>query len=125
MSELVGTHGPFWPLLILMLVGVLPNEVWRIAAALLARRVNEGSDVFVLVRMVSTALVAAVVAKLLVQPPPALSDIPFWGRAGILALASGVFFATGRSMLWAVLGGVCVTVAASLYFGAPLGHPLR
>lgn len=120
MSDLAQMHGVPWPFVILVLAGVLPNEVWRVAAALLARRVDEGSDVFVLVRMVSTALVAAMVAKLLVHPPPALSDIPFWGRAGAPALAVAVFLASGRSMLFAVLAGVLWTIAASVFFETSL-----
>lgn len=110
--------GPHWPLIVLLLVGVLPNEVWRIAAAVLARRVDEGSQVFVMVRLVSTALIAAVVAKLLVQPPPALSLIPAWGRVGAMALAVAVYFLAGRSMVWAVLCGVAGFIAAAAFFGA-------
>lgn len=125
MNDLEHVFGPWWPFVVLMLVGVLPNEIWRMAAALLARRVNERSEFFVLVRMVSTALVAAVVAKLLVQPPPALAAIPLWGRAGAVAIAITVFLLTGRSMLWAVLGGVGVTVLAAFFFSDPLSHTLR
>lgn len=116
MSALAQTLGPHWPLIVLLLVGVLPNEVWRVVAALLARRVDEGSQVFVLVRLVSTALIAAVVAKLMVQPPPALSVIPAWGRAGALVLTVAVFFLAGRSMVWAILCGVAGIIAAAAFF---------
>lgn len=118
MTELAQTFGPYWPLLVLMVAGVLPNEIWRLAAALLAQRINEKSEVFVLIRLVSAALVAAVVAKLLVQPPPALSAIPVFVRLGTLALAVAIFFVAGRSMVWGMLAGVLLTIIAAIYFEA-------
>lgn len=117
MNDLAQIFGPHWPLLMLMLVGVLPNEIWRVAAAVLARRVNESSEVFVLVRLISTALVAAVVAKLLIQPPPALSVISLWGRIGTLALAVAVYFVAGRSMVRAILVGVVLTMIVAYGLG--------
>ncbi|SDX29535.1 AzlD domain-containing protein [Roseicitreum antarcticum] len=118
MTELVQVFGPNWPFLALLLLGFVPNEIWRVAAALLVRRIDEHSKFFVLVRLISTSLVAAVVAKLLLQPPPALALIPVWGRAGALGLAVLVFFIAGRSMLWAICSGVVVTIVAAAGFSA-------
>lgn len=118
MTDLAQIFGPHWPILALLLLGVVPNEIWRVAAALLVRRIDEHSEIFVLVRLISTALIAAVVAKLLVQPPPALAVIPVWGRAGALGLAVVVFFVAGRSMLWAICCGVVLTIVAAAGFSA-------
>jgi len=115
MSGFAESIGPYWPFVLLVLVGFLPSEIWRVAAAVLARWVNEGSEVFVLVRLIATALVAAVVAKLLVQPPPALSEVPLLGRAGAVVVAVAVYFLIRRSLLQGILAGVaCIVAAAAL-----------
>lgn len=118
MSLLPDSIAPYGPVVLLLLVGVLPSEIWRVAAALLAHRVDEQSDVFVLARLVSAGLVAALVARLLVQPPPALSVLPLWVRLGVLPLAVGVYYATGRSLVRGVLVGAAAVVVGTAYYSA-------
>ena len=44
------------PYLALVLVGFLPNEVWRVVGLLLVRGLNEDSQIVVWVRAVATAI---------------------------------------------------------------------
>ena len=44
-----------WPYLTLVLVGFLPNEVWRLLGLVLARGLNEDSEIVVWSRAVATA----------------------------------------------------------------------
>jgi hypothetical protein len=118
MSGVEAWAGAYWPYVLLVLLGFLPSEVWRVGAAVLARWVDEDSEVFTFTRLVATALVAAVVAKLLVQPPPALAAVPEWGRAGALALAAGVYFAAGRRLILAVATGIAAVVALAALHGS-------
>ena len=53
-----------WPYLTLILVGFLPNEIWRAVGLVLARGLNEDSEIVVWSRAVATAILAGVIAKL-------------------------------------------------------------
>ena len=48
-----------WPYLILLLVGFLPNEMWRALGLVLARGLNEDSEIVVWARAVATAFLFA------------------------------------------------------------------
>ena len=54
-----------WPYLLLILVGYLPNEIWRVLGLVLARGLNEDSEIVVWSRAVATAIIAGVIAKLI------------------------------------------------------------
>ena len=54
-----------WPYLLLILVGFLPNEIWRVLGLVLARGLNEDSEIVVWSRAVATAILAGVIAKLI------------------------------------------------------------
>ena len=77
MSEFFGSPHA---LLVLVLAGFLPNEVWRMAGLWFGAGVDEGSEILVWVRAVATAILAGVIAQILVQPPGALADVPDWLR---------------------------------------------
>ena len=66
MSEFFGNPHA---LLVLVLAGFLPNEVWRMAGLWFGAGVDEGSEVLVWVRAVATAILAGVIAQIVVQPP--------------------------------------------------------
>ena len=64
------------PYLVLILVGFLPNEIWRAFGLVLARGLNEDSEIVVWSRAVATAILAAVIAKLILFPSGTLDNIP-------------------------------------------------
>ncbi len=90
----------FWTGVIV--AGVVANYVWRFAGAYLAHGLHPQSPMMLWVRDVSTALIAALIARLLFEPAGALAGIPFAVRA--LAFVTGViaFFASGKSLLLAL-----------------------
>ena len=65
-----------WPYLLLILVGYLPNEMWRVLGLVLARGLNEDSEIVVWSRAVATAIIAGVIAKLILFAAGALVGIP-------------------------------------------------
>ena len=73
-----------WPYLLLILVGYLPNEMWRVLGLVLARGLNEDSEIVVWSRAVATAIIAGVIAKLILSSSGALIGIPLGvrGRRG-------------------------------------------
>jgi hypothetical protein len=102
-----------WPYLVLVLAGFLPNEVWRLLGLVLARGLNEDSQIVVWSRAVATALLAGVVAKLILFANGALMTVPLSVRAGAAVLGFAAFVALRRS----VFGGVIVGEAALLIGG--------
>lgn len=103
-----------WPYVVLVLVGFLPNEVWRWAGFLLARGIDESSEVLVWVRAVATAVLAAVIAKLIFFAPGALATVPLSVR--IVALLAGFagFLLLKRSVFAGVAVGEAVLIAGAL-----------
>ena len=68
--------GALTPLLVLILVGFLPNEIWRMLGIVVARGIDEDSELIIWVRAVAVAILAAVIAKLVVVSPGALANVP-------------------------------------------------
>ncbi|MBB5047170.1 branched-subunit amino acid transport protein [Rhodopseudomonas rhenobacensis] len=102
MSEFIGD----WHALVVLLVaGFLPNEVWRMLGLWLGGGLDEGSEILVWVRAVATAILAGVIAQILVLPPGALASVPGPLRYGAVAVGLVVFIVARRSILLGVLAG--------------------
>ena len=99
-----------WPWFVLIVFGFLPSEVWRMISVFLARGMDERSPWLVWVRSVATALLAAVVAKLLISPNGALAAIPIWGRIGALVIGMTAFTLARKSMIAAIIAAEVVIV---------------
>jgi len=112
-----GFVGDWQALLVLVVAGFLPNEVWRMAGLWFGAGVDEGSEVLVWVRAVATAILAGVIAQILVHPPGALASIPDWLRYGAVAAGVIMFLATKRSIFAGVLCGEVVLVAGKWWLG--------
>jgi hypothetical protein len=107
---------PLWPYVALVLVGFLPNEIWRWAGFLLARGIDGSSEILIWVRAVATAVLAAVIAKLIFFAPGALASVPLAVR--ITALIAGFvgFLLFRRSVFAGVATGEAVLIAGALLF---------
>jgi hypothetical protein len=114
MSAFAGEWGAY---LALVLVGFLPNEIWRWLAIVFARGLDEDSEIVVWVRSVATAILAGVIAKLTIFAPGVLASVPTPVRlAAILAGFAG-FLLLRRSVFAGVLVGEIALVAGALAFG--------
>lgn len=100
--------------LVLLLVGFLPNEVWRMLAIVISRNLDEGSEWLVWVRAVATAVLAGVVAQLTFAPPANLAAVPLAVRIGAALFGFLVFLAVRRSVFAGVLAGEAALVAGAL-----------
>ncbi|MBC7580462.1 MAG: AzlD domain-containing protein [Tardiphaga sp.] len=114
MSEFIGD---WHSLIVLLLAGFLPNEVWRWLGLWLGGGVDEQSELLVWVRAVATAILAGVIAQILVLPPGALASIPPELRYGAVAVGVAVFMATRRSILFGVVSGETVMIAGKYWLG--------
>ena len=104
-------------LLVLVIAGFLPNEVWRMLGLWLGGGVDEGSEALIWVRAVATAILAGVIAQILVQPPGALASVPDWLRYGAVAAGFAVFMLTRRSIFAGVVSGEVAMVAGKWWLG--------
>ena len=108
--------GELSPYLLLILVGVLPNEIWRWLGLGLVRGLNEKSEIVVLARAVATAILAGVIAKLILFPSDELTSIPLAVRVGAATCAVTAFVAARRSLLAGVaVGEVALLIGALLF----------
>lgn len=117
MSELQHFIGDWHALLLLVLAGFLPNEVWRMLGLWLGGGIDEEADILVWVRAVATAILAGVIAQILVQPPGALASVPSLLRYGAVLVGLVVFLGVRRSIFAGVLCGELVMIGGKYWLG--------
>ena len=105
------------PYLALILVGFLPNEVWRVLGLVVVRGLNEDSQIIVWVRAVATAILAGVMAQLIMTNSGALAAIPLFVRIGAAALGFAAFLLARRSVFVGVLVGEMIFLAGAWWYG--------
>jgi hypothetical protein len=103
--------------LLLVLVGFLPNEIWRVLGLVFAHGIDEESELFVWARAVATAVLAGVIAKILLFPPGALASVPLIVRLGAIACGLVAFLLVRRSVLAGVAAGEVALMLGALAYG--------
>jgi branched-subunit amino acid transport protein len=109
--------GDWHALVVLLVAGFLPNEIWRMLGLWLGGGIDEESDLLVWVRATATAILAGVIAQILVMPPGALASIPGPLRYGAVAAGLVAFMLTRRSILVGVIVGECVMLGGKWWLG--------
>jgi hypothetical protein len=105
-----------WPYVVLLLVGFLPNEVWRVLGLVLARGLNEDSELVIWSRAVATAILAGVIAKLIIFSTGALAGLPLALRIAAVACGFIAFLLVKRSVFAGVAVGEAVLIAGGFLF---------
>ncbi|MCD0415897.1 AzlD domain-containing protein [Rhodopseudomonas sp. BR0M22] len=111
-----GFIGDWQALVVLVLAGFLPNELWRMLGLWLGGGIDEGSELLIWVRAVATAILAGVIAQILVLPPGALAGVPALLRYGAVAAGLAVFLLARRSIFAGVVAGEVVLVIGQLWW---------
>lgn len=94
-------EGSLWsltPVVAILIAAALPTHIWRWMGVLSAGRLSETSELFVFVKAVATALVAALIAKLILFPTGPLTEVPTFARAAAAALGFAAFLIGGRRL---------------------------
>ncbi|KAA0970504.1 AzlD domain-containing protein [Aureimonas fodinaquatilis] len=104
---------PWWPYLFILLAGWLPTDIWRFLGVVSSGRISETSPAIALVRAIATALVAAVIARLVLYPGGTLEAIPMIARVGAVAGGFAAYLLFRRSVILGIIASQCV-----LQFGA-------
>jgi len=105
-----------WPFVFIFLAASLPTQMWRWAAVLFASDIDSNSEWLVLIRCVSTALVAAVVAQFIVFPTGALAEVPVLLRIASAALGFAVYLKTYH-LFAGIVAGEGALIIGYLYLG--------
>ncbi len=108
--------GEYWAYGIILIAGLLPTEIWRLAAVFLSSSLNENDEIIIFVRHVATALLMAVVAKMVILPTGALASVSLLARGLSFTAATLSFLLLGRSILIAILCGESIFMAL-IWFG--------
>ena len=106
-----------WPYLLLVLVGFLPNEIWRVFGFLAGRKIDEGAEILVWVRAVATAMLAGVLAQLVLSTTGALALIPVGVRVGAAVIGFAAFLIARRSVFAGIVAGELAVMAGAYWFG--------
>lgn len=106
----------YWPYVLMLLVGFLPNEVWRMAGLVLSRKIDESSEILIWVRAVANAVLAGVVGKLIIFPSGALLQVSDAVRLSAAGFGVALFFLLRRSIIVGVAGGVIALILGTYFF---------
>ena len=113
MNAVMAELGPYF---LLMLVGFLPNEIWRWLAVIFSRGLDEEAEILIWVRAVATAILAGVIAKLTIFAPGVLATVPTPVRLAAVAIGFAAFMLIRRSVLAGVLAGEAALIIGALLF---------
>ena len=102
-----------WPYVFIAVAGWLATDIWRWLGVLAGNRLDENSETLTWVKAVATALVAAVIAKLILYPTGTLEASPLWLRIGAVVAGAAAFFVSGRRQVLAIVVAIG-TLAAGL-----------
>ena len=97
--------------------GFIATYLWRALAVVAVTRIDPESDVLLWVRAVSTALVAALVMRMIIAPSGVLSTIAVEHRFAAVAIGVGIFYASSRSTPIATFAMVIALVLLHVVLG--------
>lgn len=98
----------WWPYLFILVAGWFATDLWRVLGVYLGGRIDEQSDMLVLVRCIATALVAAVISNLVLFPVGALATIALPVRIGAVAVGFAAYRLFGKSTLVGIIAAEIV-----------------
>jgi Branched-chain amino acid transport protein (AzlD) len=101
-----------WGYLVLIMVGFLPADIWRLLGVIIGRGLDEESELLVWVRAVATAVLAGVIAKIVFFPPGALATLPLAVRLAAIGCGFSAFLLARRSVFAGLVTGEAVLLTA-------------
>ena len=99
---------------LLVFVGFLPSEIWRMLGLVAARGIADESELFMWVRAVAIAVLAGVIAKIILGT---LASVPLVIRLCAIVGGFAAFVIVRRSVLAGVVAGEVVLTVGALAQG--------
>jgi branched-subunit amino acid transport protein len=106
-----------WGYLVLLGMALVFHEPWRWLGLVLGRSLQVDSAVFSWVRAVATALIAALIMRLVLFPAGGLAALSPGLRVGAFGVGLAVFVLGGRNMALGVIVGAVALVLGGLLIG--------
>ena len=104
------------PILVLILAGFLPTDLWRLLGVVVGHGLDEKSDLVTWVRAVAIAIPGGVIANLALAPPGALAQLQLSIRLSAIAVGFFAFILAKRSVFIGVLAGELALIAGGFWF---------
>lgn len=101
----------WWPYVFILVAGWLATDMWRYLGVIFGRGMSEDSELLVLARAVATALVAAVIARLVVFPSGELASSPLALRLAAVAIGFAGYLFLGKRIIVGVALAEIVLIA--------------
>ena len=77
--------------LMIFVLGCLPTVIWRFLGVYFAEKISEDSEVLIWVRAVATALIAALVMRIIIAPTGLLAETALSSRVIALSVAVATY----------------------------------
>jgi hypothetical protein len=106
-----------WGYLVLLLVGFLPADIWRLLGVIVGSGLDEESELLVWVRAVATAVLAGVIAKIVFFPPGSLAAMPLAIRLAAIGCGFLAFLLVKRSVFAGLAVGEAVLITGGFLLG--------
>ncbi|MDX3929664.1 MAG: AzlD domain-containing protein [Shinella sp.] len=106
-----------WPYVFIAIAGWIATDIWRWLGVIAGNRIDESSETLNWVRAVATALVAAVIVKLILYPTGVLEASPLWLRLGAIGAGILVFFASGQKQVLGIAAAIGFLAAGLSFIG--------
>ncbi|MCY0146702.1 AzlD domain-containing protein [Hoeflea sp. G2-23] len=107
----------WWPYLFILIAGWIATDIWRWLGVLIGNRLKQESAALVWVRAVATALVAAVIAKLILYPTGELKNVSVALRLFAVAIGFSAFLIGGKRIWIGIVVAVGVLIGGQLLSG--------
>ena len=102
--------GAWWPYIFIAVAGWLATDVWRWLGVLIGNRLLDDSLALIWVRAVATALVAAVIARLILFPTGALEATPMALRVVATIVGFGAFIVSRQRVVVGIVAAEAVLI---------------
>ena len=104
--------GENYSVLLILAIGFLATEPWRWLGVIFSSGLSEESEIIKWVRAVSTALIAALVARLVIASPGDLADIALIDKL-IAMVISLLIYLHRTSLMLSIAGGIAALLVLS------------
>ncbi|MDF1609975.1 AzlD domain-containing protein [Hoeflea sp. YIM 152468] len=107
----------WWPYVFIAIAGWLATDIWRWIGVLVGNRLKQDSAALTWVRAVATALLAAVIAKLILYPTGELNNVPLSLRLFAASAGFAAFLAGGKRIWIGIVVAVGLLVGGQFLLG--------
>ena len=107
----------WWPYVFIAIAGWLATDIWRWIGVLVGNRLKQDSAALTWVRAVATALLAAVIAKLILYPTGELKNVPVALRLIAVSIGFAAFLIGGKRVWIGIATALTILIGGQFFIG--------